>query len=436
MVIPMNMNATKLFQSVRVLHGCAAIFTAIILLASSFTAVAAKPWLPPEILSGTASNAEFPRVDVNGRGSLVAAWSQEVGVSYHIQASVNLDKTWTAAATLSPAGQNGMQIDVVIDNADVATVIWTDGSMIQASQMSPGGDWSTPVPLSNTGRSASDPRIVVDQSGNLTAMWVRVDASNTPLLEAADQPSGRDWSAPTQIATGPFSGFSLAMNSAGNTAVIWNAGSFTGNTTIYSSERTFGGGWSAPVAVASSARSQGGAKIGIAANGDLTACWRTDTDIQVADKPFGGTWSGPTILFSSITMAGFPEMTKTPAGDDLVAFTILNGFNYRVGTSVRPAGGSWSAPEPLSSNQESTLDVHVVSTVGGSFLISWVDDNSFRFQSSARTVTTRWAPARPIAGGLLINDSPTDLAAEGNRAVAIWFGAFGQTMASNAPVSP
>ena len=436
MVIPMNMNATKLFQSVRVLHGGAAIFTAIILLASSFTAVAAKPWLPSEILSGTASNGEFPRVDVNGRGSLVAAWSQEVGVSYHIQASVNLDKTWSPAATLSPAGQSGMQIDVVIDNADVATVIWTDGSMIQASQMSPGGDWSDPVPLSDTGRSASDPRIVVDQSGNLTAMWVRVDASNTPLLEAADQPSGGDWSAPTQIATGPFSGFSLAMNSAGNTAGIWNAGLFTGNTTIYSSERTFGGGWSAPVVVAPSARSQGGAKIGIAANGDLTACWRTDTHIQVADKPFGGTWSGPTILFQQHHDGGVSGNDKNGSRRRLVAFTILNGFNYRVGTSVRPAGGSWSVPEPLSSNQESALDVHVASTMGGSFLISYVNDNNFQFRSSARTVTTRWAPVRTIAGGLLINDSPSDLAAEGNRAVAIWFGEFVQTMASNAPVSP
>ena len=398
--------------------------------------MAGKPWLPPEILSGTASNSEFPRADVNGRGSLVAAWSQEVGVSYHIQASVNLDNTWTPAATLSPAGQSGMEIDVVIDNADVATVIWTDGTTIQASQISPGGDWSAPVPLSQSGRSATDPRIVVDQSGNLTAMWVRIDANNTPLLEAADQPSDGAWSAPTQIATGPFSGFSLSMNSAGDAAVIWNAGSFTGNTTIYSSERTVGGSWSAPFAVAPSAHSQGGAKISIAANGDLTACWRTDTHIQVADKLFGGTWSNPTTLFSSITMSGFPEMTKTPGGDDLVAFTILNGFNFRVGTSVRPAGGSWSAPEPLSSNQESTLDVHVASTAGGSFLISYVNDNNFQIRSSARTVTKPWAPVRTIAGGLLINDSPSDLAAEGNRAVAIWFGSFVQTMASNAPVSP
>lgn len=431
-----ELTTAKLCQRLQGQPSSLAIAIAISLLLSPFTVMAAKPWIPPEILSGPASNAEFPRVDVNERGSLVAAWSREVGVTYNIQASVNLDKTWSPAATLSAAGQRGMELDAVIDDANVATVIWTDLTTIQASQLVPGGDWTSPVAVSALGRSASEPKIVVDQSGNLTAMWVRFDSNNMPVLETADKPSGGNWSAPVVLATGPFSGFSLAMNAAGDAAVIWNAGSFTGNTTIYASDRVFGGAWSTPAIVALSARSQGGAKIAIAANGDVTACWRLNTDILVADKVFGGTWADAATLFSSPTTTGFPEITKTPAGDDLVAFTILNGFNNRVGTSVRAAGGNWSTPEPLSSNQESALDIHVASTAGGSFLISYVDDNSFRIQTSARTASTRWAPVRPIAGGLLINDSPSDLAAQGNRAVAIWFGAFVQTMASSAPVSP
>src|SRR3982751_2971967 len=86
----------------------AAISTAVILIASSLTALAAKPWSPPVAISGTASNAEFPRVDVNQSGQMIAAWSRIVGVSYNVQASVNLNGTWSSAATISPAGGSGM----------------------------------------------------------------------------------------------------------------------------------------------------------------------------------------------------------------------------------------------------------------------------------------------------------------------------------------
>ena len=66
--------------------------------------------------------------------------------------------------------QCGVINHVVVTAAQLRTGPFKTVPMIQASQMSPGGDWSNPVPLSDTGRSASDPRIVVDQSGNLTAM--------------------------------------------------------------------------------------------------------------------------------------------------------------------------------------------------------------------------------------------------------------------------
>jgi len=71
--------------------------------------------------------------------------------------------------------------------------------------------------------------------------------------------------------------------------------------------------------VAPSARTQGGALIGIAANGDLTACWRTNTEIRVADKVAGGNWSSSATLYRNPALTGFPTIAKTSSGDDMVA---------------------------------------------------------------------------------------------------------------------
>ena len=190
-------------------------------------------------------------------------------------------------------------------------IVGSDGTVFLSATVATGGNWSL---------NAFDPA-----NGTLLrnyfpspglGMWVRIDVSGTGL-ETADRPAGGSWSNPTVLATGTFSGFDLVVNATGDTAVIWNLGLFTANTAIYSSDRPAAGVWSPPSVVAPLALMQGGAQIGIAANGDLTACWRTNTEIRVADKPAGGNWSSSVTLCRNSAITGFPTLAKTPSGDDM-----------------------------------------------------------------------------------------------------------------------
>jgi len=329
-----------------------------------------------------------------------------------------------------------MRPDVAIDNSGVAVAIWTDGASIQASKLLPSGKWSQSVLVSAVGNSAATPQIVVDASGNMTAMWVRTDIGGTTGLETADRPAGGSWGTPAVLSTGTFSGFDLVTNAAGDTAAIWNQGLFTGNTIIYSSDRPAGTVWSAPSVLAPTARMQGGAQIGIAANGDLTACWRTNTEIRVADKPAGGNWSAPLTLARNSAITGFPTLAKTASGDDMVALLSLSGFNNQIRTSVRPAGSGWTPVERLSGDDLSALDLHAGITAGGSFVLSWADDNAFKFESTTRTATTPWTSRTLIGSGMLLDDFPTDLPVAGNTALAIWFGVPIQAKVASSPISP
>ena len=120
----------------------------------------------------------------------------------------------------------------------------------------------------------------------------------------------------------------------------------------------------------------------------------------------------------------------------MVALLTLSGFNNQLRATVRPAGGGWAPVELLTGSAVSALDVHAGTTVGGSFVITWVDDNLFKFGSSTRTATTRWTKPTLIGSGMLLNDFPTDLAVAGNTAVAIWLGIPIQAKVSSSAVLP
>ncbi len=411
------------------------VLAAAVFLAGVTFVWAAPPWSPPVALSKSAINSESPAVAVNDSGAIAAIWARQVGSGFAVEASVNLNGTWTRAVALTPRGQSGIEPDVAMDGKGVATAVWSGGTTIMSSTFS-NGTWSAPIALSAAGLSATMPQVIADPAGNVTAMWLRYSTGGAPLFETADRPAGRNWTAAVTLATVAPQDFQLVTNATGAMAVIWDVGSFVSNDTIYVSDRPFGGTWSAPYVLALGAYRQGGARIGIDAAGNLTACWRTNTVINTADKPAGGNWGAIQALYTNSAVSDYPTLAKTAAGDDMAAWityvSVGGGYNYQIRTAVRPAGGTWGAAALLTSNKEYDLDLHAGTTVGGTFVLTWVDDNTFKFKSSTRTATPPWSPFIVITSGTF----GTDLAVADHTAVALWLGGSFRTMVSSMPVNP
>lgn len=363
---------------------------------------------------------------------MAAIWSRQQGSTFNVEAAVNLNGTWTHGVILA----SGFEPNIAIDNTGVAMAVWSSGPTVQSSRLSANGRWNRPISVSQTGTLASIPRIVLDGSGNATAIWVRYDSSGAPNVETANCPAGGRWSTPITLAAGAPRTLNLVVNATGDVAAIWDIGSFVSSTTVYTSDRPFGGNWSTPYAVAPAAYRQGGGTLGIDSNGNLTACWRTNTEIRVADKPAGGVWSSFVTLYSDSAVSDYPITTKTAAGDDMVALITYisngGGYNYQIRTSLRPAGGSWTQPALLTSRNEYDTQLHAGTTGGGSFVLTWVDDNTLQVKSSTRTATTPWTPFVVVTTG----EFGTELAVAGNTALAIWLGGSFQAMVSTLAVSP
>jgi len=182
---------------------------------SAVTSLAAPQWSPPDDAVQASINSASPSVAINDSGSMVAAWARQQGVVYSVQASININGTWSHPVNLSPPGQIGMEPSVAIDNSGAATVVWSLDFVVQTSTCPAGGNWSTPVALSDANTSAIYPQVAIDAAGNVTAMWVRYDASGSSGIETADRPAGGIWSETFLLAPDALTGFKLVLPAVG-----------------------------------------------------------------------------------------------------------------------------------------------------------------------------------------------------------------------------
>ena len=420
-----------------------AFLTGFVALGFSFATMQAEPpWSPPVTLSYPAVNAHSPSVAINETDAMVATWVRQEGSIYQVQASVNTKGTWSAPVNLSQSNQSAFESSVAIDRSGVATAVWSVGNMIQSSTFRPTSKrngWSAPVALSENSASALTPKVVVDAAGNATAMWIRYDLNGVPGIETANRPAAGNWSAPLLLAPGAPRDLALVVNVNGDAAAIWDLGAFTSGTSIFVSTRpspTGKGilGWSQPYNLAPLAYRQGGARIGIAANGNVTACWRSDTDISVADKSATSTnWGPTTAIYSSRSLSAYPTLAVTPSGDMMAAWTtavfVGGSYNYQIASAVRPTGGNWSAPAFLTGTEEYDQELNAGTTKSRACVLTWVDINSSFLKTSTWTIKKGWYGFATIASG-----SNTALAVNGDMALAIWFAGEAQAQVSTSPV--
>jgi hypothetical protein len=411
---------------------------------SSATMRAAPPWSAPETLSYPAVNANSPRVAGNENGRMVAAWVRQEDSRYEVQASMYRKNVWSAPENLSLSGDSAFDVSVAMDSNGVATAVWTVNYQIQTSTNRPSSrreGWSSPIGLSAVGLSAANPHVVADAAGNTTAMWTRYDENGVPGIETAFRPAGGNWGSPQLLAAGAPRELMLVVNANGDTAAVWNIGAFTSNTSIYVATRPaptpWGtvGVWSQPYNLAPLAYRQGGAKIGITAKGDVTACWRTNTEIRIADKTAGGNWGAVTTVYANHAISDYPTLAVTASGDVMAAwitYVYVGGtsYNYQIGTAVRPTGGIWGTPAFLTDNTEYDMELHAGTSNSGACVLTWRDVNGGdAIKSATWSIKKGWYDFATIAEG-----SDLNLAVAGNTAVAIWMGGVAQAQVSTAPI--
>jgi PKD domain len=209
---------------------------------------AGEPWdVTATDLSSDSGRATGVQVAVDPDGNAVAAWSYsecidleaceefeectdsecreglDVSRDYVVQTAYRSETsgTWSGPTLLwdDTADENSPQVALAVDPQGNASAIWSSfgpgGNLMRSSTRTAGagGAWSTPVELSTPDGGSlqgkpTNPRIVADPQGSLTATWSAAVGPNPGIgvtenrrLQAVHRPAGGAWGAPVALST-------------------------------------------------------------------------------------------------------------------------------------------------------------------------------------------------------------------------------------------
>ena len=169
--------------------------------------------------------------------------------------------------------------------------------------------WGTPKKFSINGidqNHSTNCRLVVDQKGNVTAVWTEIDAitNYSNLWSARYEPAFKDWVGITKIETQDFGGvreFKTVIDENGNVTVVWTQ--YDGTKWDYWFNRYESGKWKGASVLVSGESGINNVLVDVKqlSSGDISVVWRqydTTTSSIYETRYKAGKWITPEKIFA------------------------------------------------------------------------------------------------------------------------------------------
>lgn len=183
-------------------------------------------WQDRDTLSQPNGWPAVPKVIADPAGNVTAGWLVFDGANRRVQVAHRpMDGFWRSRRTLSAAGQDASEPQLAVDLAGAATVVWDrfDGTnrVIQASRRVLGGQWQTPVLVSDDTDDASYPAVASGPAGTVVVVFKGGGSNRMQGRRLA----GDVWEDIQDLSD--FSGFidhvlDVAMDEQGNAIAAWS----------------------------------------------------------------------------------------------------------------------------------------------------------------------------------------------------------------------
>ncbi len=258
---------------------------------------AATGWDAPENIDESDHVVESPRVAINGRGDILAAWPMrdinnfawDVWARRFTQAS-----GWDDSKLLSEGNDfEALAARPVMDEDGNALVVWMQGLGIDVAlfsrRYSAAGGWDAPEQLS-VSAFMEDPEIALARDGNVIAVWGQWSEENgVPGLAAhsARYAAGAGWGEVEPISSINAFHPKIAIDASGNALATWYeldlslpiADAFS----VWGNRYVNGDGWTAAERIGSYGELIGTSmpNLAIDAAGDAFTIWTRGTEVRV-----------------------------------------------------------------------------------------------------------------------------------------------------------
>jgi PKD domain len=337
---------------------------------------------------------------------------------------------WTTTGDISARDRNAEEPDVGVDAAGAAVAIWRrhDGSkyVVQSAVKPAGGQWASPVDISDAGENAEGPELAVGPGGEAVAVWSRFNGTRD-IVQAAIRPSGGPWQPAVDLSAAGQNAreAQVAIDPSGNAVAVWSR--FDGaKYIVQGARRPAGGGWEPALDISASGQNAEAPQVAIDAAGAAVAVWArsdgVDPIVQAAVKGPVGPWAGHVDLSAPGDFSSEPQVAVDPAGTAVATWARDNSPTRRIEAAVRPAGGGWQPSVPLSRAGEAAEDPDVAVDPAGNAVVLWsrTDGSPRVIEAAAKQLGGPWSGPEPISVvGLSAAEPRVAIDPAGNR-VAVW----------------
>jgi hypothetical protein len=352
--------------------------------------------------------------------------------------------TWAAPVLLSPGPTTGYAYDpeVALNAAGDAVAGWTwqSGavSLTQvASRIHGRTDWSRPQNLAEGGGA---PSLAIDQAGDALAGFSKGSFIGGVFQVAYRSGPGGSWQDPITVSPDPNTmGGNVAVNAAGDAVAGFTRWSGNGYVVQGAVRPAASGHWQQVVDLSDpGGNSPFGAAVAIDRAGTAVALWiraghSAEEPVVVSSvRPAGGSWSAPVDLGGPYGGVGDLRVAFDDAGN---AVAVWEGYVRSSGgevvfASYRPFGGSWSSAVSLSSpNQLIIDDVRVATDASGDALALWRETTPGRqaivVADERPAKSGKWEPSVQLSPSSVFATSAALAGDRAGNAVAVWTEGFG-----------
>ena len=277
---------------------------------------------------------------VDGAGNAVAAWMSITGGVPTVRASqyTELTNTWSAPATIGPAGRSPTVVRLALNRAGTAGFVAFrsfDGArdLVRAARLDPvAGVWSAPAVVSTPGQDVFDLDIAADEQGRAVAVWNRFDGTFR-TIQSARYVGG--WSTPDSRTTGADTrDVSVDTDAAGNAVAAWTRSDGSRYRVQASAFSAASGAWTVAADVSDPGGDAAVPQVRLHPDGTAVAVWQDSTgasSIQSSryvrtDAPVlqPATVTGPEVSLGWSTSASVPA----PLGFTVVASRTPGGVPF------------------------------------------------------------------------------------------------------------
>jgi PKD domain-containing protein len=383
---------------------------------------ASPTWLSPAVLSPAGCVCGAPAAATDAAGDVTVAFRDSalgLAVTRHPAGG-----TWSG-----PVGVGPMADPVMAGNAAGDAVLAYENDFdVNAIVDTPGEPWSAATTSTvSTGGAQTAPSVAIDGRGDALVAWETPASGGFYTIDAAYRPAGGGWHQPIPVDDDAVKNVapSVAFTPGGEATIVW-ATENGSDEAVASATTTIGTSWTSPIQVATDTTFLV-VQVALDSSGEATAAWSgydgTDYQLGAAERPSGGSWHSDGNLAPG---ADEPDplafdLAVNAAGKAALVWGVGVNEPGAIAAAVRPAGGAWSAPDPLATttSPDFVVSPQVVVGTDGTVTADWgVNDQSGSGavwavrESPAGTWDTPVAISQPIQndfGGVTVIDPSGDV---------------------------